>query len=486
MSLTLPATPQKLEDFGAKIAGARKDLHHAAAASNHPTETLATLFPEADYQAAVAAGITVETLAAVKAIRDSLPGKPTLHYRLKGWHYQVAQAREACAALLAGTATGQEVLRCWPGAALRSFALYLQLGYPLFLSARGWRVATGTIAHKPATFAVFRDKLVASAEGRGEEAETEMVNYIREQIQCGQAKPSLLIAFSVFTNRQTGAICIGRKAGGEVIPLKTGFTTVAAAFDYLQTNRAELEAAWSALKAPACRRETNEARRGPARRAGDATPEDFLQKFGFRGVQFGNWVEADRRRRDLNDAHDALMDLAAALGLPVAALGFGGRLGLAFGARGKGKAMAHYEPTHTVINLTKTNGPGCLAHEWFHSLDNLSQTKPGGHATVNSAGAFRDLARVLSTGTFATRSRSLDAVRGKRYYGKIEELAARAFEKYVTDRLAAAGAANDYLANLALDSAAYPTAEEMANGITRAFDSLFASLGCAAAGLYLF
>jgi len=54
---------------------------------------------------------------------------------------------------------------------------------------------------------------------------------------------------------------------------------------------------------------------------------------------------------------------------------------LAFGARGKGgkgAAAAHYEPDTTgkvtddtvVINLTRENGPGSLAHEWFHAIDN--------------------------------------------------------------------------------------------------------------------
>jgi len=54
-----------------------------------------------------------------------------------------------------------------------------------------------------------------------------------------------------------------------------------------------------------------------------------------------------------------------------------GRLAIAFGARGTGNAgfggaaRAHYEPVQRVINLTKMGGGGCLAHEWFHALDNM-------------------------------------------------------------------------------------------------------------------
>lgn len=45
------------------------------------------------------------------------------------------------------------------------------------------------------------------------------------------------------------------------------------------------------------------------------------------------------------------------------------RLGIAFGARGRGRALAHYESALHVINLTKLKGAGSLAHEWGHALD---------------------------------------------------------------------------------------------------------------------
>ena len=45
------------------------------------------------------------------------------------------------------------------------------------------------------------------------------------------------------------------------------------------------------------------------------------------------------------------------------------RLAIAFGARGRSGALAHYEPGRQVINLTKMKGAGSLAHEWGHALD---------------------------------------------------------------------------------------------------------------------
>lgn len=47
------------------------------------------------------------------------------------------------------------------------------------------------------------------------------------------------------------------------------------------------------------------------------------------------------------------------------------RLAIAFGSRGKGNALAHYEPSRAVINLTKMKGAGSLAHEFGHALDDM-------------------------------------------------------------------------------------------------------------------
>jgi len=473
----LPAAPRKLEDFGEKLTGARKELWKTPAVPTAPAPaTLAAQLPEPDYEQAAADGTPWENLAAVKAIRDAFPGRPTLQWKLEAWLDLAARARADFAALLDGTATAAAVILRWHGSVPERFALYRDLGFPACLNASGWRVATGTIgAGTRATIAVFGNMAMASAEGLGADARLQMLDYIRQQTAAG-GKKAAPVAFSVYQNRGTGKVFIGKKAGGEVIPLKEGFANLPAAFGYLKDHRAELEAQWAALKAPALRRSGNEPRRGPARLAVDATPGFFLQTFGFRGVQFGNWVEPARRQTELNETSAALLDLAAALGLSADCLGFGGQLGLAFGARGHGKDMAHYERGRAVINLTKTRGPGCLAHEWFHALDNFSQPDPEAMATEAAAGPFAPLARVLTASPFAARSRALDAVRGKRYYGTVVELAARAFEKYVTDKLAALDISNDYLANLDKNSKAYPTDEEMAGGLAEAFDNLFASL----------
>ena len=106
------------------------------------------------------------------------------------------------------------------------------------------------------------------------------------------------------------------------------------------------------------------------RKGKDISTEEFMETFGFRGGEFGNWVKPEERRVMLNAAYDSFMDLAELLGVPPRSLSLSGELSIAFGARGVKGAAAHFEPDRAVINLTRMNGAGSLAHEWAHALDN--------------------------------------------------------------------------------------------------------------------
>lgn len=122
-----------------------------------------------------------------------------------------------------------------------------------------------------------------------------------------------------------------------------------------------------------------DARTGEPRRPDnkDVSPEDLIEAFGFRGVNFGNWVKQGERRRHLNAAYDAFADLAELLGMPPKAVSLNGMLGVAFGAQGGGKFAAHFVPGVNEINITKTRGAGSLAHEWAHALDHYFGTQAG-------------------------------------------------------------------------------------------------------------
>jgi GGDEF domain-containing protein len=118
---------------------------------------------------------------------------------------------------------------------------------------------------------------------------------------------------------------------------------------------------------------------GVPRREGDVDGKDFMESFGLRGVEFGNWNNQIERQQLMNAAYDGLLDLAEVLNIPAKAIGLNGDLALAFGARGQGlsSAKAHYERSKVVINLTKMNGAGSLAHEWFHALDHYFARQGG-------------------------------------------------------------------------------------------------------------
>lgn len=123
----------------------------------------------------------------------------------------------------------------------------------------------------------------------------------------------------------------------------------------------------------------NTDRIGVDRRTGDVKGEDFRDAFGFRGVEFGLWNNQEERQEVMNAAYDGLMDLADVLNIPPKAIGLNGDLALAFGARGKGLtgARAHYETNRVVMNLTKMNGAGALAHEWLHAFDHYLARQDG-------------------------------------------------------------------------------------------------------------
>ncbi len=109
-----------------------------------------------------------------------------------------------------------------------------------------------------------------------------------------------------------------------------------------------------------------------------SSTHDLEKLCGFRAVQTGNWVQKDidSAKWHVEQSAGAMLDMADMLGISEKALGFGGRLGMAFGARGTGNAggttaRADYDPVHRVVNITKMNGGGAFGHEVWHALDNI-------------------------------------------------------------------------------------------------------------------
>lgn len=227
------------------------------------------------------------------------------------------------------------------------------------------------------------------------------------------------------------------------------------------------------------------------RKGKDVTPKDFLDTFGFRGVEFGNWVPQVERQAYLNKTYDAIMDFCHIVGISPKAFSLGGRLGLAFGARGKSRALAHYEPLKEVINLTRMKGAGSLAHEWFHALDNYLAKQKSGNvsdmATDKKPAVRQEVTDALNA--FVAAMNRLEYTRRSnragQYWGEVWERAARLFESYIYNELGGQNTVSPLLVKkdtlyvdqgeYSDDAWPYPSAEENAQ-MKPFFDNIFATL----------
>lgn len=525
---------EKIDDFGEVIHGAVKhrrvalaeDLNTDKTLEDYHTQPLSKLLPKPDYEKMAAEGTDNKTLAMLALLRSMIPAKPRVPHRLNRWAIQVAEARYISRELLDGSLPADEYIdriRQEKGShyseIVKTWEMLHQLSPAQLDQAAGYRV-------KSHAYSMFDGKeynppkvvhTLENEKGRRvldsddlDDLSKKAKAYFDQQAASPEPADSKT-KLDIYQNRRTGEVFIAY--GKNKTPLQGGFKTAAEARDYVKTNRAELLEKLSKLREQSReeqRNASNRDRTGPERHEGNVTPEAFSDAFGFRGVQFGNYVEGPRRQSDLNRAYDSLMDMADVLKVPAKALSLNGRLGLAFGARGKGgknAAAAHYEPDQVAINLTKGNGAGSLAHEWFHALDNYfgqrdiamgdnvvsgdnfmtkykRQAVPIEHPVRREVyDAFKGVVRAISKSGMAERSLRLDEVRSKPYWSTDIEMAARAFERYVQDKAKAAGVENDFLVNIrkaddhgSPDTYAYPTQAELDGGIRQAFDHLFNTL----------
>ena len=477
---------EKIDDFGEKLEGARKDYAskmEAAKEADIANVPLSKSWPEPDYEKLVETGSNPFLVGFARAVRDEIPSKPRKGWKLKGWVDKVAQLREMAEGAIAGRSSENSIR-----AHIEKISqLHGLLGRAELYAASGHKKSLKGISFQRVHFSLYENEkdvakwvverkssasafsnmprtLVASdtKEGAIEEFKNRYASLVEK-------KAKRAVRFDIYSRRgeKDKPFYIAKKIGRDVVPIKEGFSSAKEARQYRDSNQEELEQALAKIKdIPSHRKETNAPRVGVDYRNGsDVSPEVFAETFGFRGVQFGNFVENDRRQQDLNEAYDAFMDLAGVLNIPPKSLSLNGELGLAFGARGKGgkrAPKAHYEPGAIVINLTKRAGAGSLAHEWWHSLDNYFSRERGGkssdlYATDGRAhdsareeikAAFIAIKQAVNDTSLKQRSKNLDRTRTKPYWSTGIEMTARSFESYVIEKLKDQGAANDYLANI--------------------------------------
>ncbi|MGL4886973.1 MAG: LPD38 domain-containing protein [Aeromonas veronii] len=537
-------TPDKIHDFGEKIGGARKDTWAAyrdtlegESAEQIKALPLSKAWPAPDYDKLVVSGVDPHAVALARAARDAIPAKPRVSYKVSHWAQAVKSLRDLSVGLMDGSIDANAAKRVMSNAGLRSAhtihnraELYLAVGHQrsladLELSLGSYSLFEG-VKHDPpiGIWIISRQskstnfghwpRTIASGSSKAEVLAKFKRRY--DELTQEVSKPKA-ISFDIYSRGNRQGWIIGKKVGRNHLDLTEAFDNVSDARKYRVDHYDELVSKLEKAKEiPRERRDINLPRVGEDMRGGeDVTPELFGKAFGFRGVEFGNWVEQDRRQRDLNNAYDALMDMAAVLGISPKSLSLNGELGLAFGARGSGgvnPAAAHYEPGKVVINLTKMNGAGSLGHEWWHALDGYFARVGGETGTVmmtearvvdlaargspyihrgsvrkEMVEAFGAVNRAIKQTALKERSKKLDNKRSKAYWTTDPELSARAFESYLIAKLQDQGASNDYLANIVSESAwdaeaalgiqlegsyPYPTAGEIP-AIRAGFDQFF-------------
>ena len=480
----------KINDFGQKIGGARKDLYQAA---HEWAAQLADITADALTKAGgvsklvrlpnlekltEAGAITADQARAALIIWRGIERKPQGSYRADRWAERTRARLEAAAAVITATEPQGEdvadIIRAaresaefavitaaqWPAVAF-SFGNYSVSYYnysePHKLRIIGGRYYRGEASTNPADIA---------------RQLREMVSRDEEQAADRRAAGP---ALGVYMNR-AGVYYIAPADRSEIV-LQT-YEDRAAALKAYREDRAALVARYTALKNfPACRREWNRPRVGEDWRKGEnMTPEKYAAVLPFRGVEFGNWVNQTERAALLNSAFDGFHDLAAVLNIAPAAVTLNGSLAFAFASRGHSGAAAHYEPARRVINLTKKSGAGCMAHEWWHAVDNFA----AGGGIHNYATERRDhpaafaILEAIKRTDYYRRSQNLAKFKGD-YWTEGRELTARAFEGVCAVMLNAAGICSDFLVNCKSmdeftaedvarrsDYYPYPTADEAA------------------------
>lgn len=233
----------------------------------------------------------------------------------------------------------------------------------------------------------------------------------------------------------------------------------------------------------------------------DSSSIEIVQnRFSIKDVNFGNWVTNEDRFNYLNSLIVCCYDLNKVVSFNYN-IGFG-YLAVAFGARGKGRASAHYEPSFKIINITRyqdddaskvarfigTGGMGAFAHEYGHFLDYFAgeflDKSPklfavtGGRTTskdrTNGTGEIRKTTDdILEAIIWKEPNKKLSAYYTRLietvakfddmgdYFVRRNEIFARWFEAWIGYELRKQNITNRLLAQSKYDARIYPTDTEL-------------------------
>lgn len=489
---------KKIEDFGKKIGGARKDiwaerglgvedLIDMTLSEKFKYATKDNIFRKPDYDKMVADGVSVRAAYFIKTVRDALPCKPVMSYaesiddklseeKIRGYVQFVSEFKEA----LLKVKTDLDIL-----------SFYENVVKDVYVTNKSpYSVVPTENSHGCLT-----NKLLKACQVN-KYGLYSFDRKIQKKQFCYTEHDKKVDGFEIipyndncFLNKDGDKIVIERKMGlgtryyypkGELADSSkwvkdTFFVTYK---NNIICNDLNFEQAKEAVEkisdSLATKRDTDKKQRkskfvpeqleyikrtGPDYGINEKNLADgdlYLDTFRFSGGEFGNWMTDKDRQASLNFGYDALMDLSFALNIEPCDISLGGQLSIAFGSRGHSSAAAHYEPERQVINLTKMRGAGSLAHEWGHALDNILSKKINNTSADtwltdlkgNVISSVRELMNTIKYRTdtnglyiktdFYMNSIKFDSIYSKEskgYWQSDRELFARAFACYIYDKL---------------------------------------------------
>ena len=467
---------ERIEDVGEKIGDARKDVWkeiiariknkkqgiEEALKKSSAGKLFSSLFDEKEL---LESGVSNEVVTFISAVKGSLGTKPRSLSKLKMWINKVLHQYDMCEQALENWESVKKKIDEWKYYSQPFYMYRAAMAVGGYESGRDvgnaelWQIADGYSDGKSVA-GQWRVRKAGAYDGiykTYEEAAEALKKFAGENAAVDGKGKRKEVKLAIYKRRTDGTMFIAPEGKPDVI-IQDGFKTLYEASAYKKEHYAEMQERYRTLMDGIKPKfNENRERKGRDWRGGkDVSAEDFREAFDFRGVEFGNWMQQKDRRQALNECYDSLMDLAMVCGVSPKALSLGGKLAMAFGARGGGKFNAHYEPDKVVINLTKTKGAGSLAHEWFHAIDNYFNMQGWDEFATEStrnverkemAEAWKDLVRAINGSDYFKRSDKYARLKGSRYWIEPTELGARAFAVWVENRLSKYGTINDYLAN---------------------------------------
>ena len=356
----------KIQDFGEKIGGARKDwFANIKEAARKFAEVGAVDLVAAPLSKVVtlpnlekmteAGALSTDSARAVMTIWRNIGARPAgSAYLLQRWAEKAAPKLARIGAILNGDKINDEER------AAVDFRILSAANWPAVSFSFG-RVETGR-TYSGMMYASTGRRYLAKSNNAAD-----IVAAIRTQTEQDAQKRAEGVRLAICSNR-VGEYFVTPEHKTEIVLFRGSY---AECYDQKEHHADELRARYAEIKnVPALRRDWNRPRVGEDWRKGqDITPETFAGALPFRGVEFGNWVTQAERASLLNAAFDGFHDLSQMLGVAVERVTLGGTLAFAFASRGTSKAMAHYEPGRQDDShepqMIKSFGTEAQARKWL-------------------------------------------------------------------------------------------------------------------------